>query len=170
MMPEVKSVCREQFGGAFEAEGFSRTRIQLPGHGIEFRLSETTQVSSLGEVLSEQAIGIFVDATLPWAVRIGKVNFHAGRLGQALVLRHLLALIVSQRQALLRLDAIEDVAKATKRRLGAGIFHPGQHSEQRCALHQRANRRTIERPLDQIATPSGQAPTVLPLQAVGHEC
>jgi hypothetical protein len=58
-------------------------------------LSEIAQVCSLGKVLSEQAIGIFVDTSLPWALRIGKVNFYAGRLGQALVLGHLLALIVA---------------------------------------------------------------------------
>ena len=143
-MPEVKSVCREQFGGAFEAEGFSWTGVQLPGNGIEFLLSEVTQVSSLGEVLPEQAVGVFIDATLPGAVRIGKVNFHTGGLSQALVLRHLLALVVRQRKALLRFDAIEDMAEATERGLGTGTLHPGQHSEQRGALHQRANRRTVE--------------------------
>src|ERR1035437_6142331 len=107
MMPEVKSVCREQFGGAFEAEGLSRAGVQLPGNGIEFLLSEDTQVSSLGEVLPEQTVCVFVDATLPGAVRVGKVNFHTSDPGQALVLSHLLALIVRQRKALLRLDAIQ---------------------------------------------------------------
>jgi hypothetical protein len=75
MMPEVKSVCREQFGGAFEAKGFSRTGVQLPGNGIEFLLREASQVSSLGEVLSEQTIGVFVDAALPGAVRMGLSEF-----------------------------------------------------------------------------------------------
>lgn len=114
MVPEVKSVCREQFGGAFEAEGFSWAGVQLPGNGIEFFLREVSQVSSLGEVLSEQAVGVFVDAALPWAVRIGKVNFHAGGQGQALVLSHFLALIVGQRKALLRLDAIQYMTEASE--------------------------------------------------------
>ena len=150
MMPEVKSVCREQFGGAFEAEGFSWAGVQLPGNGIEFLLSEATQVSSLGEVLPEQTVGVFVDAALPRAVRIGKVNFHTRGLGQALVLSHLLALIVRQRKALLRLDAVQHLAEAAERGLGTGILHPGQHSEQRGALHQRANRRTVKRPFDKV--------------------
>jgi len=52
MMPEVKSVCGTQLGGAFEAERFSRTRVQLPRNSIEFTLSEAIQVSPFGEVLS----------------------------------------------------------------------------------------------------------------------
>src|ERR1035437_1038180 len=153
MMPEVKGVCREQFGGAFKAEGFSRTSVQLPRNSIEFLLSKASQVSSFGEVLSEQAVGIFVDATLPWTVRIGKVNFHTSRFSQALMLGHLFALIVRQRKALLRLDTIEDVAKATERGLGTGILHPGQHGEQCRAFHQRANRRAVECSLDEVALP-----------------
>ncbi len=125
MMPEVKSVCSKQLGRAFEAEGFSRTGVQLPGNGIEFLLREATQISSLGEVLPEQAVGVFVDATLPWAVRIGKVDFHTGGSSQALVLGHLLALIVRQRKALLRLDTIEDMAEATERGLGTGVRPSG---------------------------------------------
>ena len=153
MMPEVKSVCREQFGGAFEAEGLSRTGVQLPGNSIEFRLREATQVSSLGEVLPEQAVGIFVDAALPWAVRIGKVNFHPSSQRQALVLGHLLALIVGQRKSLLRFNAIENVTEATQRGLGAGILHSRQHGEQRRAFHQRTNRRAVACALDEVAFP-----------------
>ena len=107
MVSEIKSVSSKQFGRAFEAEGFSRTSVQLPGNGIEFLLSKPTQVGPLGKVLPEQTIGVFVDPSLPGAVRVGKVNLHAGGRSQALVLSHLLALIVGQRKALLRLDAIE---------------------------------------------------------------
>ena len=95
LLPEVKSVSREQVGRAFEAEGFSRTGVQLPGNGIEFLLREATPIGSLGDVLSELPFGVFVDAALPWAVRIGKVNFHPGGQSQALVLGHFLATLKS---------------------------------------------------------------------------
>lgn len=100
-------------------------------------MSETAQVSSLRELLAEQAVRVFIDTTLPGAVRIGKVNFHTGGFSQALVFSYLLALIVRQRKALLRLDATEDVAEAAEYRLGNGILHPEQQSEQRRAFHQR---------------------------------
>ncbi len=153
MVSEIKSVSSKQFGRAFEAEGFSRTSVQLPGNGIEFLLSKPTQVGPLGKVLPEQTIGVFVDPSLPGAVRVGKVNLHAGGRSQALVLSHLLALIVGQRKALLRLDAIEYMTESTECRLGTGILHPGQHSEQCRAFYQRANRRTVERPFDEVTLP-----------------
>ncbi len=49
-------------------------------------------------------IGVFIDVTLPRTVRIGKVDFHTRRLDQAL----------------LRLNASQNMAEATERELGTG--------------------------------------------------
>lgn len=114
MGSEVNSVCREQFGARDEAEGFSRTGIQLLGNGIAFILSEGAQVRSLGKVMTERTVVGFVDATRPWAVCIGNVNDLAGGQGQARGLRHRLALTVSQQKALLRFYAIGNQAGPLK--------------------------------------------------------
>lgn len=80
--------------------------LPLPGPGVEVQrdlveliLAVHRQVRALGQVLSEQAVGVFVAAALPGAVRVGEVDRHTGTQGQHVVIAHLLALIVGQRLA-----------------------------------------------------------------------
>jgi len=39
------------------------------------------EVFSLGQVVSQEAVGIFVDAALPRAMRVGEVDLDAGLFG-----------------------------------------------------------------------------------------
>src|SRR3990170_715128 len=150
MLPEVESIWGEQLCGTLEPQRLTRTGIQFPGNRVQFLLSEAAQVTALGQVLPQQAIGVLVDAPLPGTVRIGKVYRHPGSFSQPLMRRHFPALIVSQRQTLLRLDTIEHVTESAQRRFGTGIVHPGQHRKQGAALHQRTDGRAVLRPLDAL--------------------
>ena len=101
MMPKIESIRCKQFCGAFEAERFSRLRVQLPGNRIQFALGEAAQIAPLGKVLSQQAIGVFIDAPLPGTVWVSKEHLYSSHLSQSLMFGHLLTLIVSQREPLL---------------------------------------------------------------------
>ena len=45
---------------------------------VEFVLGVSAEVVSFGEILAYQAVGVFVDAALPWAVWVGEVDLDAG--------------------------------------------------------------------------------------------
>ena len=77
-----------------------------------FFLSEAAQVAALGQVLSQQAVGVFVDAALLGAMRVGEVHLHSGVFRQFLVCRHFAPLIVRQGQALLCSDPVEHLTEA----------------------------------------------------------
>ena len=74
MFEEVERLWHKHFSGATKVEALSGPSVELPGHGIEFRLRETGKVGALGEILAEQAIGVLVDTALPRAMRIGEVD------------------------------------------------------------------------------------------------
>ena len=48
--------------------------------------------------MENQAVGIFVRASLPWAVRIAEVHVHPGLLARLLVHRHLTAFVIRHAQ------------------------------------------------------------------------
>lgn len=52
------------------------------------------EVLSFWQVLAEQAVGVFVDAALPWAVWVGEVNLDVCLAGEDAMLRHLSSLVV----------------------------------------------------------------------------
>jgi len=89
MLPEIEIIRRKQLRGTFEAQRFARSGVELPGNGIKLFLGEDTQVGTLGQILPQQAIGIFVYPPLPWTMRIRKVNLHPGSRRQLLVGSHL---------------------------------------------------------------------------------
>jgi hypothetical protein len=49
------------------------------------------------KVLARQAVDVFIAAALPRRMRIGEVDLQSGRLLDALVLKHLVALVPGQR-------------------------------------------------------------------------
>ena len=51
------------------------------------------QIGSTRQILSEQAVGVFVSATLPRGVGIGKKYLHVQRAFQELVFRELAAVV-----------------------------------------------------------------------------
>ena len=64
----------EEFCGCFPAEGFAWSCVEQHGDIVELFLGEDAEIAAFGQVLAEQAVGIFVDAALPWAVRVGEVD------------------------------------------------------------------------------------------------
>ena len=154
MLKEVEGVWHEHFGGAFPVEALARAGVELPGNRIEFGLRESGEVGAIGERLTEQAVGVLVDTALPGAVRIGEVDGDASDLGKPFVLCHLTPLIVSQGKASLRVNTVEDSAKAHDGRVGTRVVHLGQGHEQRGSFNQRANGRRIARTLDSSRPPS----------------
>ena len=84
------------FQGRGEIETFSRARVQAMRDGVQLALRVARQVRALGQVLTQQPIGIFIGAALPRAVRIGKEHPDRESFRQALVLGHLFPAIVRQ--------------------------------------------------------------------------
>src|SRR3989344_7176008 len=112
MLSEIKSVRREQLSGTPEAQRLAWSGVQFPGNRIQRFLSKATQVAALGQVLPQQTVGVLVDAALPGTVRIGEVDLDPSGFRQPLMRGHFPALIVCQRQALLRLDTIQHMAES----------------------------------------------------------
>ena len=73
--------------------------VEAVGDGVELFLRVDGEISTLGQVLPEQAVGVFAGAALPRAVRIAELDSHAGGSGQLDMPAHLLALIAGQRLA-----------------------------------------------------------------------
>jgi hypothetical protein len=147
----------------FPAKRFSRSSIERERYGIEVVLRVDRQVRALGNVLPQQAIGIFIETTLPRAVGGGKVNLHTGTLGQNFVGMHFAALVVGHRFAHSRRLAVEHGREALDHRTGAGVLHLGQHHEAGSSLDQCADRGTIAFALNQVALPMARDETVLDL-------
>lgn len=99
MLKEVERLGHKQFNRAFSVEALVWPHVELPGNSIEFSLSESGEISALGEILPEQAVGIFVDAPLPRAMDVGEVDMDAGYFDKSFILRHLVPLIIGQGQA-----------------------------------------------------------------------
>src|SRR5262245_6731400 len=64
----------QSIGRSFEGQGLSRALIEPQSNGIEVGLGEAREIGSSREVLSQQAVGVLVAATLPWTARITEVN------------------------------------------------------------------------------------------------
>src|SRR5262249_29854566 len=86
----------QSIGRGFEGQGLSRALIEPQSNAIEVGLGEAREIGSSREVLSQQAVGVLVAATLPWTARITEVNLHVGGNREAFVARHLLALVPRQ--------------------------------------------------------------------------
>jgi len=172
MLKEVEGPRHEQFGRALPVEALSRAGVELPGDPVEFVLTERGEVGAPGHVLAEQPVGVLVDAALPGATGVGEVDLDAGDVGEPFVLRHFASLIVGQREAPLRVNAIEDGAKAGDRGRGTRIVHLRQRHEQRGSLDQRADGGRIPRALDQVAFPMAGNDALAdlrgPLMNAGH--
>ena len=153
MFEEVERLWHKHFNGASKVEALSWPSVELPGHGIEFRLRETGKVGALGEILAEQAIGVLVDTALPRAMRIGEVDRDARGLGQSSMLSHLAPLVVGQREPFLRINPIQDRAEGGRRCVGRGVLHLDERHEERRPFDQGADRRCITSALDQVALP-----------------
>ena len=153
MLKKVKVVRHEQFGGAPEVEAFAWPGIELPGNGVQFGLRELRKIGALWKVLAKKAVGVLVDASLPGAVRIGKVDCDPRDFRKSFVLGHLAPLIVGQGQTLLCVNAVQDGAKSGCCSIGGSVFHLGQCHKERGSFDQRADGRRIASALDQVPFP-----------------
>ena len=144
---------RRDFQGRGEVQTRSRARVQPMRDGVQFALRVARQVRPLGQVLAQQPIRIFVGATLPGAIRIGKEDPDRQSLRQALVLGPLVSSIVRQGFPQQGGHMPEFSCKALAGTRGIGPVHPGQDDQTCGPLHQRPDGRPIAGPLDQIALP-----------------
>lgn len=72
---------RHHFYRALVIKTLTRPDIQFVGDCIQLLLTMDIQVRALGQVLSDQAIYIFITATLPRTVRVAEVDSYLGALG-----------------------------------------------------------------------------------------
>lgn len=153
MLKEVEGLRHKEFGRTLPIETLSWPGVELPSDGIKIGLTEAGKVGALGQILTEQSVGVLVDAALPRAVRISEVDLDAGDLGKPLVLRHFASLIASHGKPALRIDAHEDGAEAGHDRLGGRVVHLSQCHEQRGSFDQRSYCGGVACAFDQVAFP-----------------
>ena len=78
------------------SQSFTGPSVELVGNAVELGLGHMSQGSTFGKVLAEEAVRVLVGAALPGVARVAEVDGDAGLDCEALVLRHLSALIPSQ--------------------------------------------------------------------------
>ena len=78
-----------------EAQRLARTVIKTVGNELNIGVREGGKVGFLWEVLSDEAVGIFVGASLPGRIRVGKEEVGIKAVGDSLVTRELDAVVGS---------------------------------------------------------------------------
>jgi hypothetical protein len=101
--------------GHLKSKRLRGRHIQLQRNAIKLLLAVFRQVRARGPVVTDQAVDIFVSATLPRTVRGAEVNRYAGFLGDLGVLGHLPALVVGHALAHRQRHTIERGAEALHR-------------------------------------------------------
>lgn len=110
--------------GVLQPRGHARPSIQGGSNGVKGLGPVQAEVGALGEVLAEEAVGVFVGAALPGAVRIAEVDGQLCEDLQVSVPRHFCALIPGQRPAEM-LGKTDDAARdGVTHRLGLGALLP----------------------------------------------
>lgn len=82
--------------GRSYSQPLARAAVDFVGDGVQLFLAVVRLIGTFGQVLPNQAVGVLIADTLPWAVRIAKVHGNAGVYGQLFVQRHLFALVVGE--------------------------------------------------------------------------
>ena len=111
------------------------------------------EIGAFGEILPDQAVGVFVAGSLPWAVGVGEVDLDAGVLRQLGVAGHFGPAVVGKRLAQGRGDGLEGALEGTARGVGIKRVHAGEQNEAAGAFDQGTDGRAICRPLDQVTLP-----------------
>ena len=95
-------LCRQQFLhdllGRFRTKHLTGSLIQHVLHLLEFIAGHGVEISTLGEEVSDQPIGILVGPSFPRRVWVCKVHDHVGLGGEELVLSHLQTVVVGHGQ------------------------------------------------------------------------
>lgn len=76
---------RRDFLGRRNVETFARACVQPIGDGVRLPLGVARQIGALRQVLTEQAIRVFIGAALPGTMRISKEDADREALGQPFV-------------------------------------------------------------------------------------
>ena len=84
-------ICRR-----LKSQCFPWALIQPQSDTIERGLLMQGKVGSLGEILTQQTVGIFIRSALPGALRVTEVDLHIGGDCEALVIGHFFPAIPGQ--------------------------------------------------------------------------
>src|SRR5689334_1418348 len=150
----------EGFGGGGVVEGAAGAGVELVGDGVEVGLGVGGQVGAFGEVVADQAVGVFVGAALPGRMGVGEVDRDAGGDGELGVVGHFFALVPGQGAAQ-RLGEGGDV-RGERGGDGLGGVAVGQGDDQAVAggaLGEGDHRGLVRGADDQVAFPvAGHGP------------
>lgn len=69
------STCLETLCGRLIFERFRWPFVELPCNGTQLGLAVLRQIGSFGEILSQQAVGVFVGTALPRRLRVAEIDF-----------------------------------------------------------------------------------------------
>ena len=116
-------------------------------------MRDVAQVHALGQVLSDEAIGVLVRATLPRAVGVAEVDVHVQVGTELLVQRHLRASVVGHRLSQALGDAPESTLEACEDVFGGVAIELDQHDVTAQSLDQGAHRGAVHGAFDEIAFP-----------------
>ena len=86
----------KHLSGGLVVQGFSAPLVELAGDGAELGLAEGSEVDSVGEVLAQQAVVVFVGAALPGALGIAEIDGDVGGECEAAVVGEFLAAALGQ--------------------------------------------------------------------------
>ena len=111
------------------------------------------QIQPLGQIFTDESVGILVGRPLPRAMRVGEIDVDLQAPGQDFMTCHLLALIVSQRFPHAGRDMAEFVGEGFRGGLCRAVMQLGHDQIATLALDQRADRATVTGGLDQITFP-----------------
>ena len=149
--------------GVLLAEAFSRTIVKL----LNFRktmLGNVGQIRALGKELTDQAVGVLVQASLPRRVGLRKVNLQRRIQLQLLVFGKLLPVFRNRSRffaAFWQRGLIQFGGGVTGRSPGAQIERPAQQQIARLPLDQRDRSAASGRADDRVAFPIAEtAPTI----------
>src|SRR6185436_11861889 len=79
------------------AEAFAWALVQLPRNGRTLRLREMRHAGPLGEVLADEAVGVFIRAAFPGMMRRGEIHLGRGRSLERCIPMKLRAVIACER-------------------------------------------------------------------------
>lgn len=97
-----RNTLRQDIGRRSIVEGFSAAGVEFAGDGVEIVLAEMGEIHPLGKILAQEAVGVFIAAALPGAVRIAEIDLHIGGHGEAGMGGQLRAPVPGQRAHLAR--------------------------------------------------------------------
>ena len=102
-------------------------------------MGDEAEVSTLGQVLADEAIGVFVCTALPWAVWVAEIDRHIKALGEFVVHGHLGTSIVGHGLAHEFWNASQAFDECVSDMLRAGVIKLGEHDHSSDALDECAN-------------------------------